>query len=322
MAQWLLDTKEKRNEQAEIRFRASHNVQKNIYIGINVASRVKLSIDGKTSGVIRDRDLCAISRLPRSRISDWHYPFPFRWHSKSSGTPAVFHSPDGNLVRTAPDRVGYRARFTITRTEESNVSERFMHLAWRSLAASHMATHRDVAYPVARTAYSRGKTQFPPIVSSAKSSLWIRASFFARVVNILSRDNASTSRRILNLFAGNSWNCTPNKCQCSRKHVMSHKRNNPSEIVIPFYSKRKLKRARTQESLSTILQHTILFHALSCIHFFFRYIVVWIHCQCRHRLDTHIIHIFYRIKNSSQRNCAIDNMCLFRFTHILLDRFD
>lgn len=106
--------------------------------------------------------LCAISRLPRNRISDWlHRSFPFRWHSGSSST-GRYSVPGGNLAGAAPDRVGYRARFTAARTEESNVSERFMHLAWHSLATSHMATHRDIASRNAkRTACTAGRKHNP-----------------------------------------------------------------------------------------------------------------------------------------------------------------
>lgn len=74
---------------------------------------------------------------------------------------------------------------------------------------------------------------------------------------------------------------------------MSHKRNNPSEIVILFSSRGKLKRAREDYYL-----HTRFYFALSPVYIFFRCIIVWAHARLRqrcHHLDTYIAHIFYRI---------------------------
>lgn len=71
----------------------------------------------------------------------------FRFDDIRNLLPAISSSV-ATCSKPGPRRIGYRTRSTVMRTEEgekSNVSERFMHLAWHSLAASRMATHCDIA---------------------------------------------------------------------------------------------------------------------------------------------------------------------------------
>lgn len=191
----------------------------NIRVNINIASRVKLSDRKKLAidGCDPRACLCAISRPPRNRISDWfRRSFPFRWHSGSSSTGGIQFPV---ATWPGPRQIGSVIARVSLQHERRNQMYRNDLCTWLDiLSPRHTWPPIATSLPVTRNERRTqpGENTIADISSPAKSPLWIRASFFASVVNILSRisrDNAFThrySRRTLNLSTGNPWNCARN----------------------------------------------------------------------------------------------------------------